>query len=150
MSPERRQRLPAQYFHHCFPWEMSSERRSQKLHTDDASLVLLIGRAAWKICFNKSEALPDLRNDTSSVWSFCVQTSFSGETIGGVGKWWLLSSVCYPKHFWKWKRSTFPPVTPLPLDYFTPARPLTSVTTVTSVGWEYWPYFLCWQDLHHL
>ena len=75
MSPERRQRLPAQYCHHCFPWEMTSERRSRKLHTDDALLVLLIGRAAWEICFNKSEALPDLRNDTSSVWSFCAQTS---------------------------------------------------------------------------
>ena len=40
--------------HHWFPRQMTSEKRAQKFHTDDASLlqiwvVLLIGRAAWGI-----------------------------------------------------------------------------------------------------
>ena len=42
-------------------------------------VVLLIGRAAWEICFNQSEALSC---DTSSVWNFCA----GGETRGGVAK----------------------------------------------------------------
>ena len=61
---------------------MTSERRSQKFLTDDASLVhvLLIGLAAWEISLYQSEAPPDLGSDASSVWNFCAQTSFSGET----------------------------------------------------------------------
>ena len=34
--------------------------------------VLLIGRAAWEICFNQSESLSC---DTSSVWNFCARSS---------------------------------------------------------------------------
>ena len=37
---------------------MMFEQRLQKFHTDDVSVVVLIGRIAWKICFNQSEALP--------------------------------------------------------------------------------------------
>ena len=35
-----------------FPREMTSEERAQKFHTDDVSLVTLIGRAATESCFN--------------------------------------------------------------------------------------------------
>ena len=59
---------------------MTSERRLQKFLTDDASLVLLIGLAAWEICLYQSEAPPDLGSDALSVWNFCAQTSFRGET----------------------------------------------------------------------
>ena len=44
-----------------FPLEITSEKPAQKFPTDDASLprsVLLIGLAAWEICFNQSEVLP--------------------------------------------------------------------------------------------
>ena len=44
-----------------FPLEITSEKLAQKFPTDDASLprsVLLIGLAAWEICFNQSEVLP--------------------------------------------------------------------------------------------
>ena len=34
--------------------------------------VILIGRAAWEICFNQSEALSC---DTSSIWNFCARSS---------------------------------------------------------------------------
>ena len=50
---------------HWFSCEMTSKegRLRQKFHTDDASLdliwgVLLVGRAAWEICFDQSEAPP--------------------------------------------------------------------------------------------
>ena len=45
---------------HWFVHEMTSWKRAQKFHNDDASLwvVLLIGCAAWEICFNQSEGQP--------------------------------------------------------------------------------------------
>ena len=33
-------------------------------------VVLLIGRAAWEICFNQSKARPRSGSDTSSLWNF--------------------------------------------------------------------------------
>ena len=38
---------------------------------------------------------PDLSSDASSVWNFCAvsQTSFRGETRGGVAKCWLFSQA---------------------------------------------------------
>ena len=46
-----------------FSPKMTSEERAQKCYTEDVSLpksgvVLLIGGAAWEICYNQSEALP--------------------------------------------------------------------------------------------
>ena len=46
----------------------------------DDRRVLLIGLAAWEIWLYQSEAPPDLGSDASSVWNFCAQTSFRGET----------------------------------------------------------------------
>ena len=61
--------------HHCFPREMTSQKRVQKVHSDDASLP----RSGW--CFWLVEAnfrrgttnqknYPDLGCDESSVWNF--------------------------------------------------------------------------------
>ena len=146
-QPEKTADAP--WRHHWFPRKMTSERRSQKFLTDDASLVhvLLIGLAAWEICLYQSEAPPDLGSDASSVWNFCTQTSFSGETSQlasrNVGCFLrLLLCMCANLSiFFKWKRSTFPPP---PVSCNTPP------TKVTAVGWEFRPYFLCWRDLHHL
>ena len=50
--------------HQRFPREMKPEKRAQKFHaywwrvTTQIWVVLLIGRAAWEICFNQSETLP--------------------------------------------------------------------------------------------
>ena len=44
---------------------MTSERRSQRFLTDDESVVLLIGLAAWEICLYQSEAPPDPGSDAS-------------------------------------------------------------------------------------
>ena len=38
-------------------------------------VLLLIGHAVRKICFNQSEALPDLSSDTSSIWNFRAPSS---------------------------------------------------------------------------
>ena len=52
-----------------FPLEMTFEEELQKFYSDKVTtqikVVLLTGRAAMDLCF------PDLRSDTSSVWTFC-------------------------------------------------------------------------------
>ena len=62
-----------------FPREMTSEERAQKFHTDDVSLVTLIGRAGTESCFNWASTnqrhYPDLVSNTSSVWNPCTPSS---------------------------------------------------------------------------
>ena len=60
--PEKTADIPRRQF----PREITSEKRAEKFHTDDASLP----RSDWlEICFNQ----PHLGNDTSSVWNFCTR-----------------------------------------------------------------------------
>ena len=64
--PEKTADIPRRQ--HWFPREITSEKRAEKFHTDDASLP----RSDWlEICFNQ----PHLGNDTSSVWNFCTRFS---------------------------------------------------------------------------
>ena len=66
---------------------MTSEKRAQKLHPNDASLP----RSVWlKICFNQSEALL-----TSALIS---QTPFRGENSGSVAKLRLFSQAIKTPH----------------------------------------------------
>ena len=72
---------------------MTSERREQKFHTDDASLPRS-GKCFWLVesnfprGTNNQKHYPDLGSDASSVWNFCAR--FSGviwrETSGSVAK----------------------------------------------------------------
>ena len=54
-------------------------KRAQKFHTDDVSLLPLIGR---KFCFKH---YPDLGGDASSVWNFCARFS---DVISRGNQWW--------------------------------------------------------------
>ena len=66
---------------------MTSEKRAQKLHPDDA----LLPRSVWlKLCFNQSEALL-----TSALVS---QTPFRGENSGSVAKFRLFSQTIQTPH----------------------------------------------------
>ena len=76
------------------PWnDVWESKRAQKFHTDDATLstqiweVLLIG---WSKFSANQNYFPELGSVTSSVWNFCArfdsQTSFQGDTRGGVAK----------------------------------------------------------------
>ena len=48
-------------------------------------IVLLIGRAAWEICFNNQKQYPDLVSDTSSIWNFYARSS---DVISHGNLWW--------------------------------------------------------------
>ena len=72
--------LDISWRHHWFLREMTSEKRAQKFHTDDASLP----RSGW--CFwlvesnfprgtTNQKHYPDLGSDASSVWNFCARSS---------------------------------------------------------------------------
>ena len=83
--------------HQRFPREMSSKRRAQKFHTDDASLPRsgycfgLVGPCG-KFASTNQKHYPDLGKDASSVWNFC--TRFSDVISRGNRLWRLdVSSV---------------------------------------------------------
>ena len=71
--------------HQRFAREMTSEKREQKFHVNDASLPRS-GYCFWlvvprvKFALTNQKHYPDLGSDTSSVWNFCAlsQTSFRG------------------------------------------------------------------------
>ena len=76
---------------------MTSEKRAQKFHTDDA----LLPRFVW--CFWLAEATftrgttnqkhyhPDLGSDASSVWNFCARFS---DVISWGNQWWSRGLSC--------------------------------------------------------
>ena len=53
--------------------------------------MLLIGRAAWEICFNQSKTRSRSGSDTSSLWNFCGRSAdvTSRRNSGGVAKYRL-------------------------------------------------------------
>ena len=63
-----------------FPRQMTSEKRAQKLHIDDASLPRS-GYCFWLVESNfprgttSQKHYPDLGSDASSVWNFCARFS---------------------------------------------------------------------------
>ena len=58
--------------------------------------VLLIGRAAWDICFNQSEVLPrtEVIRNRYGITALVSQRSFCGETSRGVAKCRMFSQAC--------------------------------------------------------
>ena len=66
-------------------WRLSAEIPNWRHVTTQIWVVLLIGRAGWKIWFNQSEALPYLGSDVSSVWNFCAR--FSEVIWRGSNRW---------------------------------------------------------------
>ena len=74
--------------YHWFPREMTSEKRAQKFHTDDASLprylvvFLILDEANFQPIRSTT---PDLGSDTSSVWNFCARFS---DFISRGDQWW--------------------------------------------------------------
>ena len=74
--------------HHWFPREMTSEKRAQKFHTDDATLLSSI-KCFWLVednfppCMTNQKHYPNQGRVASSVWNFRArfcQTSIPGET----------------------------------------------------------------------
>ena len=62
---------------------MTFEEELQKFYSDKVTtqikVVLLTGRAAMDLCY------PDLRSDTSSVWTFC---SCSSDVVSRENHYW--------------------------------------------------------------
>ena len=83
-----------------FPHKMTSEKRPQKLHTNDV-LVLRSGQCFWlaEVSFPRGTTNqkhhPDLDSDTSSVWNFWSRSSdvIWRETSGAVAKCRLFSQA---------------------------------------------------------
>ena len=78
-----------------FPRKMTSDERVQKFHTDDVSsphiwVVLLIG---WKFASSTQKHYPDLTRHQYGISAFVSQTSFHGDTTGGVVKCQLFSQA---------------------------------------------------------
>ena len=80
--------------HHWFPREMTSEKRAQKFHTDDATLLSSI-KCFWLVeenfppCMTNQKHYPNQGRVASSVWNFRArfcQTSIPGETSAGVAE----------------------------------------------------------------
>ena len=73
--------------HQRFPREMTSEKRAQKFHTDDASLPRS-GKCFWLDEANftsrstNQKHYPDLSSGASSVWNFCSRFS----DVSGIAK----------------------------------------------------------------
>ena len=88
--------------HGWFPRRMTFEKWVQKFHTDDVSLARS-GKCLWLVgnlinpirSTTQNYIYPEPGSDASSVWNFCLvsQTSFRGETAGGVAKRQLFSQV---------------------------------------------------------
>ena len=69
-----------------FPCEITSDKRAQKFHTDDASLLLGIA-SDWlkQICphgTTNQKLYSDLGSDASSVWNFCGRDSHRRHFMG--------------------------------------------------------------------
>ena len=83
-----------------FPRQMTSEKRAQKFHTDDAS-VPRSGKSFWlvvprrKFYSTNQKQYSDLCSDASSVWDSVLVswTSFGGETGGSASKCRLFSQA---------------------------------------------------------
>ena len=85
--------------YHWFSRKMTSEKRAQKFHTDNASLARS-GKCFWLV----ENLLPPIRG-TTQIWvvtrhqygisALVSQTSFSGETSGGVAKCRLFSQATF-------------------------------------------------------
>ena len=78
LKPEKTADIWRRY--HWFSRQMTSEKRAQKFHNDDASLP----RAGWCFWLVESHFLcgttnqkhyPNLGSDVSSVWNFCARFS---------------------------------------------------------------------------
>ena len=80
--------------HQRFPRKMTSEERVYNFHTDDASLP----RSEW--LKQISHTARPIRS-TTQIWELTrqkygiSQTSFRGETSGGITKWRLISQATY-------------------------------------------------------
>ena len=78
MKPEKKADISQR--HHWFPREMTSEKRTQKFHTADASLPRS-GSSFWLVVPRKNfpstnqKHYPDLGSDASSVWNFWARFS---------------------------------------------------------------------------
>ena len=76
--------------HHWFPREMTSDKRAQKFHTNDASLPRS-GKFFWlvvprrKFASTNQKHYSDRGSDTSSVWNFCT---LSSDVISRGNQWW--------------------------------------------------------------
>ena len=75
-------------------WRLENERRKSILmmchFTTQVWVVLLLGRAARETCFHQSKVVFRHQYGISAL---VPQTPFRDETIGGVGKCWLLSQA---------------------------------------------------------
>ena len=84
-------------------WGTSAEIPYWWRVTTQIRIVLLIGRAAWEICFNQSEALP-----RSGWWRVISMeflrslTSFRWETSGGVPKCRLFLRLSQGRWYGQW------------------------------------------------
>ena len=72
-------------------WETSAEISYWCRVTTQIWVVLLIGRAAWEIWFNQSEALP--RRHQYGISALVSQTSFGEKASGSVAKCRLFSQA---------------------------------------------------------
>ena len=90
--------------HRWFPREMMSEEGAQKFHTDDVSLPrscqyfrLVVRRGQFPL--TNQEHNPDqdqtkvVKRHQYGISVLVSQTSFRGETSGGVAKCWLFSQA---------------------------------------------------------
>ena len=74
--------------YHWFPSQMTSEKRAQKFHTDDASLPRS-GQCFWLVESN----FPRGATNQYGIPTLVSQTSFGGETSGSVTKCRLFSQA---------------------------------------------------------
>ena len=77
-------------------WETSAEIPNWWRVTTQIWGMLLIGRAAWEICFSQSEALSSsgaVTRHQYGISALVSQTSFCRETCGGIAKCWLFSQA---------------------------------------------------------
>ena len=97
--------LPISRRHLWFPREMTSEKRVQKFHTDDASLTRCASDWSCRIFASiNQKSYPDLDSarHQSGISALVSLTSFCGETSGGVAKCRLFSlASCRRRFFFK-------------------------------------------------
>ena len=76
-SSLRKQPTFGEATNHWFPLQMTSDKWTQKFHTDDTSLPC----GTW----TNQKHYPDLDSDASSVWNFCACFS---DVIWRGNHWW--------------------------------------------------------------
>ena len=92
--------------HLWFPREMTSEKRVQKFHTDDASLTRCASDWSCRIFASiNQKSYPDLDSARHQygISALVSQTSFCGETSGGVAKCRLFSLTSCRRRFFFFK-----------------------------------------------